>query len=60
MSGACKQLQPDQYVTQIQIDRCKMMHWNYLGDGLFEKDDVLGYFDHSGKFVKEVCQIEEE
>jgi hypothetical protein len=34
--------------TQKQINNCILAGWEYLGDGLFAKDDVLGYFTKEG------------
>lgn len=38
--------------TQKQIINCELTGWEYLGDGLFAKDDILGYFTDKG-FVRD-------
>lgn len=38
--------------TPKQIQNCASMGWTYLGDGLFERSGVLGYFTETG-FTKE-------
>lgn len=38
--------------TPIQIRNCKSLGWEYLGDGLFEKDGMIGWFSDRG-FEKE-------
>ena len=37
--------------TADQIRNCKSMGWEYIGDGLFIKGDVIGYFVNRN-FVK--------
>lgn len=39
--------------TQKQIENCAGMGWQYLGDGLFAKGDLLGWFTENG-FYKEL------
>lgn len=38
--------------TDRQIERCKLMGWDYMGDGLFECGSLMGYFTETGKFIK--------
>lgn len=38
--------------TQLQIRNAYFMGWVYLGDGLFTRDELLGYFTETG-FIKE-------
>jgi hypothetical protein len=37
--------------TVKQLERCALCGWEYLGDGLFAKDDILGWFTAKG-FIK--------
>jgi len=37
--------------TAKQLERCALCGWEYLGDGLFAKDDSLGWFTTKG-FMK--------
>ena len=34
--------------TRQQLDRAKMFGWDYLGDGLFERDFEMGAFTIDG------------
>ena len=38
--------------TPEQIERCKLMGWEYIGDGFFERGEQMGWFD-GRSFVKE-------
>jgi hypothetical protein len=38
--------------TPIQLENSALMDWNYLGDGIFERDGVMGFFTDDG-FKKE-------
>lgn len=38
--------------TEKQIEHCAGMGWRYIGDGLFARGDVVGYFTDQG-FKKE-------
>lgn len=38
--------------TEKQIENAIAMGWEYLGDGIFCKEDVMGYYTKTG-FVKE-------
>lgn len=38
--------------TQRQIDNCAMMGWVYTGDGIFEKNGVIGWFTKHHGFQK--------
>lgn len=33
--------------TQQQLERCELMGWEYLGDGLFSKGEKIGLFTES-------------
>lgn len=37
--------------TKDQLENCKSMGWDYLGDGIFAKDDSIGWFE-GRHFVK--------
>lgn len=39
--------------TNKQISNSQLLGWEYLGDGLFTKGDLLGYFTQDGRFMKE-------
>jgi len=38
--------------TVKQLGLCAMMGWEYIGDGLFTRGDLVGYFTAEG-FKKE-------
>jgi len=38
--------------TPEQLERCKAVGWEYLGDGFFVKNEVMGWYE-GRNFVKE-------
>ncbi len=38
--------------TPAQLKNSSLMGWEYAGDGLFEKDDSIGWFTENDGFQK--------
>lgn len=45
--------------SERQLQRCELLGWTYLGDGLFAKADRLGWFE-DGHFKCEVVPIPDQ
>lgn len=39
--------------SKRQIDNAEMMKWEYMGDGYFTKNNVIGYYTIGGGFETE-------
>lgn len=34
--------------TEKQIENCALMSWEYIGDGIFERNGQMGWFTSNG------------
>lgn len=45
--------------TKKQLDQCALLGWEYIGDGLFVREPLIGWFDEHKGFIKESGDTED-